>query len=195
MRRRATAERAFERSEWRGRGVDGPPSSAPTALVRDRHPGHPRGRSRSGTSPRSAAFPIGGSAAPKTLIELLRQEVWRLHAPRLGHDRDVAAGSVCRPRSYTDSLPEEERYGIRAKQGAVVAGVDMRIVDELGAGPAVGRQERGRDPGARALGHQRLLQQSRAAPLSSPRTAGSAPATWPPSTPTATSRSPTGPRT
>jgi fatty-acyl-CoA synthase len=42
-------------------------------------------------------------------------------------------GSVCRPRSYTDTLPEEERYNIRAKQGAVVAGVDMRIVDELGA--------------------------------------------------------------
>ena len=42
-------------------------------------------------------------------------------------------GTVCRPRSYTDSLPEEERYNIRAKQGAVVAGVDMRIVDEIGA--------------------------------------------------------------
>ena len=77
------------------------------------------------------------------------------------------------------ALPEDERYAIRAKQGTPVAGVDMRIVDDARHGAAVGRQERGRDPGARALGHQRLLQQPRAAPPSSPRTAGSAPATWP----------------
>ena len=41
-------------------------------------------------------------------------------------------GTVCRPRSYTDGLPDDERYAIRAKQGAVVAGVDMRIVDDAG---------------------------------------------------------------
>jgi fatty-acyl-CoA synthase len=31
-----------------------------------------------------------------------------------------------------DSLPEDERYNVRAKQGAIVAGVDMRIVDDAG---------------------------------------------------------------
>ena len=31
-----------------------------------------------------------------------------------------------------DDLPEEERYDVRAKQGAPVAGVDMRIVDDAG---------------------------------------------------------------
>jgi fatty-acyl-CoA synthase len=41
-------------------------------------------------------------------------------------------GTVCRPRSYMDSLPEDERYNVRAKQGAIVAGVDMRIVDDAG---------------------------------------------------------------
>src|SRR5260370_4037313 len=41
-------------------------------------------------------------------------------------------GRVCRPRSYMDALPEEERYAVRAKQGAPVAGVDMRIVDDAG---------------------------------------------------------------
>jgi fatty-acyl-CoA synthase len=78
-------------------------------------------------------IPIGGSAAPKTLIEHFDKKygAYMLHA--WGMTEMSPLGSVCRPRSYTDSLPEEERYNIRAKQGAVVAGVDMRIVDELGA--------------------------------------------------------------
>ena len=41
-------------------------------------------------------------------------------------------GSVCRPRSYMDDRPEAERYDVRAKQGAPIAGVDMRIVDDTG---------------------------------------------------------------
>jgi len=77
-------------------------------------------------------IPIGGSAAPKSLIQLFDKKygVYMLHA--WGMTEMSPLGTVCRPRSYTDSLPEEERYNIRAKQGAIVAGVDMRIVDEGG---------------------------------------------------------------
>jgi fatty-acyl-CoA synthase len=77
-------------------------------------------------------IPIGGSAAPKSLIQLFDKEygAYMLHA--WGMTEMTPLGTVCRPRSYTDSLPEEERYNIRAKQGAMVAGVDMRIVDEGG---------------------------------------------------------------
>jgi acyl-CoA synthetase (AMP-forming)/AMP-acid ligase II len=77
-------------------------------------------------------IPIGGSAAPKTLIELFDKKygAYMLHA--WGMTEMSPLGSVCRPRSYTDRLPEEERYAIRAKQGAMVAGVDMRIVDDAG---------------------------------------------------------------
>ena len=77
-------------------------------------------------------IPIGGSAAPKTLIQLFDKKygAYMLHA--WGMTEMSPLGTVCRPRSYTDSLPEEERYNIRAKQGAMVAGVDMRIVDEGG---------------------------------------------------------------
>ena len=77
-------------------------------------------------------IPIGGSAAPKSLIELFDKKygAYMLHA--WGMTEMTPLGTVCRPRSYTDSLPEEERYNIRAKQGAMVAGVDMRIVDEGG---------------------------------------------------------------
>ena len=77
-------------------------------------------------------IPIGGSAAPRTLIEHFDKKygAYMLHA--WGMTEMSPLGSVCRPRSYADSLPEEERYNIRAKQGAIVAGVDMRIVDDSG---------------------------------------------------------------
>jgi fatty-acyl-CoA synthase len=77
-------------------------------------------------------IPIGGSAAPKTLIQDFDKKygAYMLHA--WGMTEMSPLGTVCRPRSYTDGLPEEERYNIRAKQGAIVAGVDMRIVDDEG---------------------------------------------------------------
>ena len=77
-------------------------------------------------------IPIGGSAAPKSLIQMFDKKygAYMLHA--WGMTEMSPIGTVCRPRSYTDGLPEEERYNIRAKQGAIVAGVDMRIVDEGG---------------------------------------------------------------
>jgi fatty-acyl-CoA synthase len=77
-------------------------------------------------------IPIGGSAAPKSLIELFDKKygAYMLHA--WGMTEMSPLGTVCRPRSYADNLPEEERYNIRAKQGAIVAGVDMRIVDDAG---------------------------------------------------------------
>jgi fatty-acyl-CoA synthase len=77
-------------------------------------------------------IPIGGSAAPKTLIQDFDKKYGAdmLHA--WGMTEMTPLGTVCRPRSYTDNLPEEERYNIRAKQGAIVAGVDMRIVDDAG---------------------------------------------------------------
>ena len=77
-------------------------------------------------------IPIGGSAAPKTLIELFDKKygAYMLHA--WGMTEMSPLGTVCRPRSYMDSMPEDDRYNVRAKQGAIVAGVDMRIVDDAG---------------------------------------------------------------
>jgi fatty-acyl-CoA synthase len=77
-------------------------------------------------------IPIGGSAAPRSLIELFDKEygAYMLHA--WGMTEMSPLGTVSRPRSYADSLPDDERYNIRAKQGAMVAGVDMRIVDDSG---------------------------------------------------------------
>ncbi len=77
-------------------------------------------------------IPIGGSAAPKSLIELFDKQygAYMLHA--WGMTEMSPLGSVCRPRSYMDGLSDDERYAVRAKQGAPVAGVDMRIVADDG---------------------------------------------------------------
>src|SRR6266498_5734705 len=78
-------------------------------------------------------IPIGGSAAPRTLIEKFDKKYGAPMLHAWGMTEMTPLGTVCRLKSYMDALPEEERYAIRAKQGAVVAGVDMRIVDEIGA--------------------------------------------------------------
>jgi fatty-acyl-CoA synthase len=77
-------------------------------------------------------IPIGGSAAPRTLLETFDKKygAFMLHA--WGMTEMTPLGTVSRPRSYMEDLPEDERYTVRAKQGAPVAGVDMRIVDEAG---------------------------------------------------------------
>ena len=77
-------------------------------------------------------IPIGGSAAPRTLIETFDKtyQAPMLHA--WGMTEMSPIGTVCRLRSYMEALPDDERYAIRAKQGFPVAGVEIRIVDEAG---------------------------------------------------------------
>ena len=41
-------------------------------------------------------------------------------------------GTVGRLKSYMESLPDEDRFAIRAKQGYVSACVDIRIVNDDG---------------------------------------------------------------
>ena len=78
-------------------------------------------------------IPIGGSAAPRSLIERFDKKygAYMLHA--WGMTEMTPARHACAGRAPTwTRLPEDERYAIRAKQGAPVAGVDMRIVDDAG---------------------------------------------------------------
>jgi acyl-CoA synthetase (AMP-forming)/AMP-acid ligase II len=78
-------------------------------------------------------IPIGGSAAPPTLVEKFEKKygAFMLHA--WGMTEMSPLGTVCRLRSYMESRPDDERFAIRSKQGPVVAGVDLRIVDDNGA--------------------------------------------------------------
>ena len=77
-------------------------------------------------------IPIGGSAAPQWMIELYEKKfgVSMLHA--WGMTEMTPLGTISRLKSYMLDQPESEQFGIRAKQGYVAAGVDLRIVDEAG---------------------------------------------------------------
>lgn len=77
-------------------------------------------------------IPIGGSAAPRSLIELFDKkfDAQMMHA--WGMTEMTPLGTVSRLKSYMRDWPDEQRYAVRAKQGYPAAGVDLRIVDESG---------------------------------------------------------------
>lgn len=77
-------------------------------------------------------IPIGGSAAPRTLIEKFEKKYGARMLHAWGMTEMTPLGTVCRLKSYMEALPDEERYAIRAKQGTPVVGVDLRIVDDEG---------------------------------------------------------------
>jgi fatty-acyl-CoA synthase len=77
-------------------------------------------------------IPIGGSAAPRTLVERFEKKygAFMLHA--WGMTEMSPLGTVSRPRSYMEAWTDDERFAVRAKQGPMIAGVDLRIVDDAG---------------------------------------------------------------
>jgi fatty-acyl-CoA synthase len=77
-------------------------------------------------------IPIGGSAAPRTLIEKFDKKYGARMFHAWGMTEMTPLGTVCRLKSDIEALPEDERYAYRAKQGYPVAGVDLRIVDDAG---------------------------------------------------------------
>ncbi|HEU5303567.1 MAG TPA: long-chain fatty acid--CoA ligase [Gemmatimonadales bacterium] len=78
------------------------------------------------------AIPIGGSAAPRPLIEKFekKHDAPMVHA--WGMTEMTPLGTICRLKSYMQPLPDDDRYAIRAKQGYPTVCVDLRIVDEAG---------------------------------------------------------------
>jgi fatty-acyl-CoA synthase len=77
-------------------------------------------------------LPIGGSAAPRHLIELYEKKFGVAMTHAWGMTETTPLGTVSRLKSYMDAWPDERRYAVRAKQGYPVAGVDIRAVDEEG---------------------------------------------------------------
>ena len=77
-------------------------------------------------------IPIGGSAAPRSLIEIFdkRYGAFMLHA--WGMTEMSPLGTLCRLKSYMEAWPEAERYAVRAKQGLPIVGVDVRVIGESG---------------------------------------------------------------
>ena len=77
-------------------------------------------------------IPIGGSAAPRTLIEHYEKKFGVSMTHAWGMTETSPLGTVSRLKAHMTDLPDAERYAIRAKQGYPVAGVDLRAVDEAG---------------------------------------------------------------
>jgi acyl-CoA synthetase (AMP-forming)/AMP-acid ligase II len=77
-------------------------------------------------------IPIGGSAAPRTLLEKFEKKYGASMLHAWGMTEMTPLGTVCRLKSHMDGLSDDYRYAVRAKQGAPVAGVDLRIVDDAG---------------------------------------------------------------
>ena len=77
-------------------------------------------------------LPIGGSAAPRHLLELYEKKFGVPMTHAWGMTETTPLGTVSRLKSYMEAWPDEPRYAVRAKQGYPVAGVDIRAVDEQG---------------------------------------------------------------
>jgi len=74
----------------------------------------------------------GGSAAPRALIESYEQQLKVPFFHAYGMTETTPLVTVARLKSYQEELPSEEQYNIRATQGLLVPGLDMKIVGPRG---------------------------------------------------------------
>jgi fatty-acyl-CoA synthase len=74
-------------------------------------------------------MPIGGSAAPRTMIERYQQNFGVFIAHAWGMTEMAPLGTVSNLKSHMAQWPEAERFKVRAKQGTTVPGVEARVVD------------------------------------------------------------------
>jgi len=77
-------------------------------------------------------MPVGGSAAPQSLIEGFEKRFGVPITHAWGMTEMTPLGTVSKLKSYLEELPEEERFKIRAKQGIPAPFVEIRAVDEEG---------------------------------------------------------------
>ncbi len=75
----------------------------------------------------------GGSAVPKALSEAYRKQVGLPILQAWGMTETSPIASVARVRSAMAGHPDEELADVRATQGIIVPGVDVRIVDPSSA--------------------------------------------------------------
>ena len=76
--------------------------------------------------------PIGGSAAPRSLLELYEKKFGVRMTHAWGMTETSPLGTISRLKSYMDAWPDDQRFAVRAKQGYASVGVELRAVDEAG---------------------------------------------------------------
>ena len=80
---------------------------------------------------RLRVMPVGGSAAPRSLIEAYdRLGIKIIHA--WGMTETSPLGTISRVKSDLEMLPETEQYRYRATQGLPVPGIELRGIHESG---------------------------------------------------------------
>jgi fatty-acyl-CoA synthase len=77
-------------------------------------------------------MPVGGSAAPQTMIERYEKQFGAYIAHAWGMTEMSPLGTVSNLKSHMLGWSEAERFKVRAKQGTTVPGVEARIVDDAG---------------------------------------------------------------
>jgi hypothetical protein len=136
---------------------------------------------------------IGGSAAPRAMIEWFRAGRPVGHA--WGMTEMSPIGTCGAPPANWDDMTDEEQIDfICRKQGRVPFGVELRIVDDEGKELPRDGKSSGRLQVRGPWIVERYFKDESSRRRPTP-TAGSTPATSPSSTPTARCRSPTAPRT
>jgi fatty-acyl-CoA synthase len=78
------------------------------------------------------ALIVGGSAMPRSLTERYETELGVNVVHAWGMTEMSPLGTVCNLQSQHFALPEHERLDLKAKQGYIVPGVEMRIVNDEG---------------------------------------------------------------
>lgn len=78
------------------------------------------------------AILCGGSAAPKGMIQTFESKygIPFIHANGMTETTPLVV--LSRLKSYQTDLPEEEKLELRSKQGIVVPGIDIKVVNENG---------------------------------------------------------------
>ncbi len=77
-------------------------------------------------------IPIGGSAAPRSLLEHYDKQFGASMMHAWGMTEMSPLGTISRLKSYMRDWPEDQQYAVRATQGYPSVGVDLRIVDDAG---------------------------------------------------------------
>ncbi|MBI1730028.1 long-chain fatty acid--CoA ligase [Candidatus Acetothermia bacterium] len=77
-------------------------------------------------------MPVGGSAMPQSLIEAYQKDFNIPIAHSWGMTELSPVGTVSKPKSYLENIPEAEYFKLRAKQGIPVPFVEIRGMDEGG---------------------------------------------------------------
>jgi fatty-acyl-CoA synthase len=79
------------------------------------------------------ALVVGGAAMPRALIKGYESDLGVNVVHAWGMTELSPLGTVSKLSSQHAALSDEQKWDIKAKQGYAIAGVEMRIVDDLGA--------------------------------------------------------------